>query len=135
MNNKNQKLFDNLKKNDVVIFRNLFSMQTGRVSEVIKNQEGKIIFYRVKCIDATSMISTYETSPDEVFEVVDENNQLSQKKIQEGSYILFSHAGKTLTGRIDNVLDNQYTVMSVNRDFTIDKFTITNDNIIQLIRL
>lgn len=135
MNNKNQNLFDKIKKNDVVIFNNVFSILTGRVSEVKKNQEGKIISCWIKCIDPTSTISTYKVNPDDIIEIIDENNQPSQKKLQVGAYILFSHAGKTLTGRITTISDeNHYTVMSVNRDFIIETFTILNENIIQLIR-
>ena len=135
MKNENQKLSDKIKKNDVVIFNNVFSILTGRVSDVKKNQEGKIISCWIKCIDPTSMVSTYKVSPNEIIEIINENNQPSQKKLQDGSYILFSYVGKTLTGRITTISDeNHYTVMTVNRDFIIETFTILDENIIQLIR-
>ncbi len=136
MNNENQKKLGNLEIGDVVIYKTLFTLMTGRISKILKDEEINFTQYRIKGINFKSRVSEFIVNPEDIIEIVEQNNfTLDPKKIfLTGAYIIFNTDGKTLTGRIKEVLNHEYIINTVNNDFEEETHRIKEKDIIVRIR-
>lgn len=143
MDKENEKSIDKIKKGDVVIFRNIFAILSGRVCELKKNVRDEIYGYQIQCVDSTFTVSTYSVGIRDVIRIV---KPKTTKKINEKSIVLFifrSNDGQEsfLTGRIkkieikviDGIRLYEYDVMTVNNKFKIETHHIFQRDVIEVI--
>lgn len=134
---------NNIKKGDLVIFKNIFAILAGRVLDIPKTDKSNL--YHVKCVDSTFSISTYDVSANDIIEVV---KPINKCKFKKGDIVLFKTPlspndtnEEFLTGRIieiDKFFTNKevlnYKVIAVNKKFKTENYSILERDIIKLIK-
>lgn len=89
---------------DEVVFRNIFSLISGRIYSFRENKEGKISGCLIKTIDSALTVVTYDNSVSDLIKRVEEYDLLESdskmKNFNVGDQVIFRCVFSLFTGRI-----------------------------------